>query len=115
MRSQLAELTPGETTVDVVSEVSVTGILAQLGRGMIQDVSDQLFQRFTAAIRAELETKEEPGEAAKPAAASANEPIQAVSFGAQVAGRTARRWGRSPGFWVAVAAVAALFFWLLLR
>src|SRR5262249_21719455 len=37
------------------SEVNVTGILAQLGRGMIQDVSDQMFQRFTDAMRTQLE------------------------------------------------------------
>jgi hypothetical protein len=122
MKSQLAELTPGETRVDVVSEVSVTGILAQLGRGMIQDVSDQLFQRFTAAVRAELETPQAvvasagPSAVAdKPATASANEPIQAVSFGAQVAGRVARRWAQQPAFWMGVAVLAVLFYWLLLR
>jgi len=122
MKSQLTELAPGQTKVDVVSEVSVTGILAQLGRGMIQDVSDQLFQRFTAAVRAELEAPETEAAGAgpsavadEPPAAPANEPIQAVSFGAQVAGRAARRWAQSRAFWVGVAAVTALFFWLLLR
>jgi len=133
MTSQLVERAPGETEVSVVSEVSVNGILAQLGRGMIQDVSDQLFQRFTAAVRAELE-KPEPvasagsevsggstmsGGAASiadaPVPAPANEPIQAVSFGAQVAGRTARRWAQSPGFWLGLAVAAALILWLVLR
>src|SRR5262249_39099068 len=42
MTSQLSEPAPGETQVSVVSELSVTGILAQFGRGMIQDVSDQM-------------------------------------------------------------------------
>ncbi len=119
MRSQLAELTPGETRVDVVSEVSVTGILAQLGRGMIQDVSDQLFQRFTAAVRAELETMPAgaaPGGEPPAAPASPQSPsLDAVSLGAQVAGRTARRWARSPAFWVGVAVLAILFYWMLLR
>jgi len=110
MRSQLAEVAPGETRVDIISEVSVTGILAQLGRGMIQDVSDQLFQRFTTAVRAELETGESPA-----AVTPVNEPIQAVTFGAQVAGRAARRWAHQPAFWVGLAAVAALVLWLLLR
>src|SRR5262249_12356108 len=64
MRSHLTEVAPGETQVDVVSEVNVTGLLAQLGRGMIQDVSDQLFQRFTAALRAALETSPEPATSA---------------------------------------------------
>jgi hypothetical protein len=118
MRSRLTELGAGETQVDVVSEVNVTGILAQLGRGMIQDVSDQLFQRFTAAVRAELETAGPfpvGAESSPPPSPPANEPIQAVSFGAQVAGRTARRWARSPAFWVVAAALALLLYWLLLR
>ncbi len=115
MSSRLTEPVPGETHVDIVSEVNVTGILAQFGRGMIQDVSDQLFQRFTTAVRAELEA---PGAAASEgtaAPASANEPIQAVTFGAQVAGRAARRWADEPAFWVGVAVVTALVYWLLLR
>jgi carbon monoxide dehydrogenase subunit G len=127
MTSRLVERTPGETEVSVVSEVSVTGILAQLGRGMIQDVSDQLFERFTAAVRAELEQTRPSAESGGPAAAGsvpaaadrpmapANEPIQAVSFGARVAVRTLSRWTRSPAFWVGMAAVAALVLWLLLR
>src|SRR3954467_1059221 len=40
LTSTVAEKTPGETEVTTVSRVNVTGILAQMGRGMIQDVSD---------------------------------------------------------------------------
>ena len=40
----------------ITSHVNVMGILAQFGRGMIQDVSDQMFDTFVAAVRAELET-----------------------------------------------------------
>jgi hypothetical protein len=32
--------------------VNVTGILVQFGRGMIQDVSNQMLARFTEAMRA---------------------------------------------------------------
>ena len=56
MKSRVSERSPAETEVVVVSDVNVVGILAQFGRGMIQDVSDQLFQRFTVAMRRELET-----------------------------------------------------------
>ena len=125
--------------MSVVSAVNITGILAQLGRGMIQDVSDQMFQRFTAAVRAELET----GETAAPAAtaeapdampkdapapagtsvagatvvpqstAGANAPLDAVSFGTELAGRVLGRWARTPAFWVGVAALVAVLYWLL--
>ena len=38
-----------------MSLVNVTGMLAQMGRGMIQDVSDEMFQIFSERMRAELE------------------------------------------------------------
>lgn len=116
MTSRLRESAPGETEVSVVSEVSVTGILAQLGRGMIQDVSDQLFQRFTTAVRAELETAEAGAATVegKRAAAAGGAPIEAVSFGARLAGRAAGRWARRPAFWAGVAVLAAAVYWLLL-
>jgi len=62
MKSRVVERSPRETEVTVVSDVNVFGILAQFGRGMIQDVSDQMFQKFSSAMRRELE-------AARPAAA----------------------------------------------
>jgi carbon monoxide dehydrogenase subunit G len=118
MSSQLSEPVPGETRVDIVSEVNVTGILAQLGRGMIQDVSDQLFQRFTAAVRAELEMPAGAAAVGETLAAPAvpqSQPLDAVSFGAQVAGRTVRRWSEAPGFWMTLTVLAILLYWLLLR
>lgn len=61
MKSRVVERAPGETEVTVTSDVNVVGVLAQFGRGMIQDVSDQLFQKFSAAMRRELEGEEGPG------------------------------------------------------
>jgi uncharacterized protein len=56
MKSRVVSTGPAATEVTVVSDVNVMGVLAQFGRGMIQDVSDQLFQKFTVAMRRELET-----------------------------------------------------------
>jgi len=106
MTSRLTETTPGQTEVAVASEVNVTGVLAQLGRGMIQDVSDQMFQKFTEAVRAELESA--------PAAAQAP-PIEVVSFGAGILGRAAGRAAANPVTWIVAILVAALSYWLWLR
>jgi uncharacterized protein len=65
MTSRVTESAPGVTEVKVVSDVNVVGVLAQFGRGMIQDVGDLLFQKFTEALRRELETP--AGAAAAPA------------------------------------------------
>src|SRR6201747_2305316 len=54
MKSRVVAKGPAETEVTVVSDVNVMGVLAQFGRGMIQDVSDQLFQKFSDGMRRQL-------------------------------------------------------------
>src|SRR5262245_28370879 len=78
MKSRVVERQSGETEVTVVSDVNVVGALAQFGRGMIQDVSDQLFQKFSDAMRRELETA--------PASAGAAEPAGPPETGGTVRG-----------------------------
>jgi carbon monoxide dehydrogenase subunit G len=103
LTSSVLEKAPGETEVTTVSRVNVTGILAQMGRGMIQDVSDQMFQIFSQNMRNELES------AAAPAApAPADPPQQALDVGSIGARVLVRR----PGFWVAVAVTAAVLYLL---
>lgn len=75
MKSRVVERAPGETEVTVTSDVNVVGVLAQFGRGMIQDVSDQLFQKFSTSMRRELET---PAAAAPVAAPTPTETAPAV-------------------------------------
>jgi uncharacterized protein len=55
MTSRLIEKAPGETEVTIASDVKIIGTLAQFGRGIVQDVSDQVFDKFVAAARAQLE------------------------------------------------------------
>lgn len=141
MKSRVVERAPGETEVTVVSDVNVVGMLAQFGRGMIQDVSDQLFQKFTDAMRRELET---PAAAAPPVSAPAASEMSTVtealptpaavaapvpppapppvageaaldigSLGAAAASRAAGRMLQRPGFWIAVIVLALLLYWLL--
>jgi carbon monoxide dehydrogenase subunit G len=119
MTSRLKERSPQETEVVATSDVNITGILAQLGRGMIQDVSDQMFGKFTSAMREDLESAGEgngvPSEKAQPATSEAAPPIDAVSLGAGVLGRAAARGLRRPVFWVAAIVLALLVYWLWLR
>ena len=61
MTSRVVARGPAETEVTVASTVNISGILAQFGRGLIQDVSDQMFRQFTDAMRAALESA--PGRA----------------------------------------------------
>ncbi len=115
MKSRLMEHAPGETEVTVMSEINVTGIVAQFGQRMMQDVADQLFQQFTQAMRAELEAGAGPAAAEKGAAVpTAAEAIDVVALGTTVGRRALSRTLRHPAFWTA-AAVLALAIYLLLR
>jgi carbon monoxide dehydrogenase subunit G len=134
LTSSVKEIATGETEVTSVSMVNITGILAQMGRGMIQDVSDQMFQVFSQRMRAELESAAPAAATATPTAtatanptatasptatagptatASPHEALDLGALGAKVAGRAAARAVRGPAFWIAVAAVAAVLFLLL--
>lgn len=132
MTSRLVEKAPGETEVNVVSEVSVTGILAQFGRGLMQDVSNQMLQRFTEAMRAELEKPAAgvgatsgataPGATATSVTAATAvtppppaAPIEVISFGSQILGQAALRALQQPMVWIATAAVIFAVYWLWSR
>ncbi len=55
MESSLAEKPGGVTEVTVHSEVDVVGRIVQLGRGMIEQGSHQVFLQFADRVRASLE------------------------------------------------------------
>jgi hypothetical protein len=57
MESKLTPLSDGATEVLVTSDVDVVGRLVQLGRGMIEQVSHQLFLEFAERVRAALEAE----------------------------------------------------------
>ncbi len=57
MESTLTPLPSGEVEVKVVSDVDVVGRLVQLGRGMIEQVSHQLFAQFAGCVKATLEAE----------------------------------------------------------
>jgi carbon monoxide dehydrogenase subunit G len=116
LKSSVARNASGETEVTAVSQVNITGILAQMGRGMVQDVSDQLFQIFSQRVRAELETT---GHVAAPAPAPAPPPedkpeaLDIGRIGAKAAGNAAARAARGPLLWVALGAAAVVIYLLL--
>jgi carbon monoxide dehydrogenase subunit G len=71
LTSSVKETSPGVTEVTAISIVNITGILAQMGRGMINDVSDQMFGVFSERMRAELEAEAAAAQPAAPAPAAA--------------------------------------------
>lgn len=84
MQSRLEPTATG-TEVTVVSEVQISGILAQLGRGMIESVSGQIFRQFAAAMQQKL-----AGGGAGPADPPAPS-VDALSLGAKAMGQAVKR------------------------
>ncbi len=115
MVSRMVEGPGGETSVTVTSEVNVTGILAQLGRGMIEAVSDQMFQQFTTAMRAELEEREEAGESAGTRSPAEAQALDGVALGVAVGKKALGRLVRRPVFWAAVVILVVAIYWIWLR
>jgi carbon monoxide dehydrogenase subunit G len=75
LQSQLRSLPDGRTEVAAQASVDLTGRVMQMGRGMIQGVSHQLFQQFVASTRERLEAP--PGAASELTPAEST-PIRAI-------------------------------------
>lgn len=63
----LTEISPTATTCNVVTDLSITGKVAQFGRGALADVSDKLLGQFSDNLNALIE-REGTGAATAPAA-----------------------------------------------
>jgi hypothetical protein len=78
MTGKLRALDSGGTEVVSESEITVVGILAQMGSRVITEVSNIMFGEFTKNFQARL--KEASGDPAAPAAAAEVAPIKATSL-----------------------------------
>jgi carbon monoxide dehydrogenase subunit G len=67
LSSRLRSLPDGQTEIVASAQLDLTGRIVQVGRGMIQGVSHQLFQQFAASIVERLELS--PGSAPEAAPA----------------------------------------------
>jgi len=54
----------GGTRVDIVTDLTLSGPVAQYGRGLVQDVSSQLVTKFADCLKAQLAASPEEGQAA---------------------------------------------------
>jgi carbon monoxide dehydrogenase subunit G len=95
MMGKVRSLPDGGSEVVTVSEVNVVGLLAQLGARMINEVSNIMFERFTANLRHKLEKERSPqGEATSAPSqekGSESQPIRALPLVASVIGEEIAR------------------------
>jgi carbon monoxide dehydrogenase subunit G len=85
MESRITALPGGETEVTVLADVEIAGRLMQLGRGMIEQVSHQLFEQFAACVRATLEAEAAGAAATAPPEGARPVPLLALLLRALLA------------------------------
>lgn len=98
------EAVEGGTKVDVVAELTITGAIAQYGRGMIQDISQKLAQEFAECLQANIAAEQAAavapsGEARGTAAGSAApvataRPVKGIRLGLWAFWRAVVRFSR---------------------
>ncbi len=95
MVSRLQGLAGGGTEVVVTSNLTITGVLAQFGRGIIQDLSDQIFQQFTETLKERLQDEVTPREKAQILPKRAEtKALPVLSLGMRAAGQALGRFVR---------------------
>ena len=79
MLSTVSPLANGGSEVLVNADIDLVGKIVQFGRGMIEEVSRQMFRQFSACVKKQLEVDEEPQSPVPSAAlgSSAEPPTQA--------------------------------------
>jgi carbon monoxide dehydrogenase subunit G len=75
MTSRLTALPEGRTEIRVEADIDVAGKLVQFGRGMIEQVSKQLFRQFAECVRGEMAGR---GTGATAASTAAARPVRAL-------------------------------------
>jgi carbon monoxide dehydrogenase subunit G len=84
IRSNLTELGPHRTRVDVLTDLSLSGSVAQYGRGIVQEVAGQMVGKFADCLQKQLVGSEEEAQAA---VAQASKPISGLRLGGEAATR----------------------------
>lgn len=68
MLSTVSPLDGGGCEVVVSADIDLVGKIVQFGRGMIEEVSRQMFRQFSTCVRQQLEVADEPQQLDQPAA-----------------------------------------------
>ena len=78
MVSIVTALDGGGSQVSVDADISLVGRIVQFGRGMIEEVSRQMFRQFATCVKSRLEVADEPP-AQPDTNASTDRPIQTAT------------------------------------
>ncbi|HSD47579.1 MAG TPA: SRPBCC family protein [Pyrinomonadaceae bacterium] len=103
MLSTVSPLANGGSEVLVNADIDLVGKIVQFGRGMIEEVSRQMFRQFSTCVRTQLEVPEEPQ-------AESTSASDATPTGAAQTADAAQRVAQAPQPEVKAVAAAPLAF-----
>ncbi len=78
MLSTVTALAADRSEVSVVADVDLVGKIVQFGRGMIEEVSRQMFRQFSSCVKQHLEVAEDP----QPSATVSETPVETKAVAA---------------------------------
>jgi uncharacterized protein len=78
MLSTVSPLPNGGSEVLVNADIDLVGKIVQFGRGMVEEVSRQMFRQFSTCVRKQLEVADEPRGGFQGSGEAASEPQSAV-------------------------------------
>ena len=79
MLSAVSPLPTGGSEVLVTADIDLVGKIVQFGRGMIEEVSRQMFRQFSTCVRQHLEVADEPATPDQPVVQHAEPETKAVA------------------------------------
>jgi uncharacterized protein len=79
MLSTVGPLAGGGSEVVVNAEIDLVGKIVQFGRGMIEEVSRQMFRQFSTCVRQQLEVAQEAASESQPARTEIHTEKEALS------------------------------------
>jgi hypothetical protein len=77
MLSTVSPLASGGAEVLVSADIDLVGKIVQFGRGMIEEVSRQMFRQFSTCVKQQLEIADEPPAAGESQSAGDAQPESA--------------------------------------
>lgn len=84
----------GKTRVFISTELTITGQVAQMGRGMIADVARRLTDEFGQCVTARIESSSVPGKASDAHPPAAPREVRGLRLGLWALGRAVARFVR---------------------
>lgn len=107
IESKLTELGPAQTRVGVLTELALSGSVAQYGRGIVQDVAGQMVGKFADCLQKQLVGSEEEAQAA---VEQASKPVSGLRLGGEAVTRavvgSAYTWTIVFFLWIWLGALA---------